>query len=46
MMRQGEFYRAGLMNYVLGGSFNGRLNINLREDKGWTYGARSSFKRR
>ena len=39
----GEFYRAGLMNYVLGGSFNGRLNINLREDKGWTYGARSSF---
>jgi zinc protease len=34
----GEFYKAGLMNYILGGSFNGRLNINLREDKGWTYG--------
>jgi zinc protease len=31
------------MNYPLGGSFNSRLNINLREDKGWTYGARSSF---
>lgn len=39
----GDFYKAGLMNYVLGGSFNSRLNINLREDKGWTYGARSGF---
>ncbi len=39
----GEYYRAALMNYVLGGAFNSRLNINLREDKGWTYGARSSF---
>lgn len=39
----GEYYKAGLMNYVLGGGFNSRLNMNLREDKGWTYGARSSF---
>jgi hypothetical protein len=40
----GEYYRvARLMNYPLGGSFNSRLNINLREDKGWTYGARSFF---
>ncbi len=39
----GEFYKADLMNYVLGGNFNSRLNLNLREDKGWTYGARSSF---
>lgn len=39
----GEFYKAGLMNFALGGGFNGRVNINLREDKGWTYGARSSF---
>jgi len=39
----GEYYRAGLMNYALGGAFNSRLNLNLREDKGWTYGARSSF---
>lgn len=39
----GEFYRARLMNFALGGGFNGRLNINLREDKGWTYGARSAF---
>ena len=39
----GEYYRARLMNYALGGGFNGRVNINLREDKGWTYGARSAF---
>ena len=39
----GEYFKAGLMNFALGGGFNGRLNINLREDKGWTYGARSSF---
>ena len=39
----GEYYRVGLMNYALGGAFNSRLNLNLREDKGWTYGARSGF---
>ncbi|WP_158965527.1 pitrilysin family protein [Paraglaciecola sp. L3A3] len=39
----GEFYRADLMNYNLGGAFNSRINLNLREDKGYTYGARSSF---
>jgi zinc protease len=39
----GEFYKAYLANFPLGGGFNGRVNINLREDKGWTYGARSSF---
>lgn len=39
----GEYYRAGLMNYPLGGAFNSRVNLNLREDKGWTYGARTGF---
>lgn len=39
----GDYYKANLANYVLGGDFNSRLNINLREDKGWTYGARSGF---
>lgn len=39
----GDYYRSRLMNYTLGGDFNSRLNLNLREDKGWTYGARSSF---
>jgi zinc protease len=39
----GEYYRAYLMNFALGGAFNSRINLNLREDKGWTYGARSGF---
>ncbi|HRH35008.1 MAG TPA: insulinase family protein, partial [Catalimonadaceae bacterium] len=39
----GEYYRCGILNYPLGGAFNSRLNLNLREDKGWTYGARSGF---
>ncbi|MCS3799702.1 M16 family metallopeptidase [Niastella sp. OAS944] len=39
----GEYYKTGLMNFTLGGGFNGRVNINLREDKGWTYGARTNF---
>lgn len=39
----GEFYRATLMNYTLGGAFNSRINLNLREDKGYTYGARGRF---
>ena len=29
------------MNNILGGDFVSRLNMNLREDKHWTYGARS-----
>ncbi len=32
-----------LLNTILGGSFTSRLNQNLREDKGYTYGARSSY---
>jgi zinc protease len=39
----GEYYKTVLTNYVLGGAFNSRINLNLREDKGWTYGARSGF---
>lgn len=39
----GEFYKSTLMNYTLGGAFNSRINMNLREDKGYTYGARSTF---
>lgn len=39
----GEYYKTTLMNYTLGGAFNSRINLNLREDKGWTYGARSFF---
>ncbi|HFB55439.1 MAG TPA: insulinase family protein, partial [Hellea balneolensis] len=39
----GEFYKDTIMNYPLGGAFNSRINLNLREDKGYTYGARSYF---
>ncbi len=39
-----DFFAATLANAILGGLFNSRINMNLREDKGWTYGARSSFR--
>ena len=39
----GEYFKATLMNYPLGSAFNSRINLNLREDKGYTYGASSNF---
>lgn len=39
----GEQFKSKLMNFTLGGSFNSRINLNLREDKGYTYGAYSGF---
>lgn len=39
----GEFFKAGLMNFNFGGAFNSRINLNLREDKGYTYGAFGGF---
>ena len=39
----GDFFKANIMNYTLGGSFNSRLNLFLREKKGYTYGIRSGF---
>ena len=38
-----DFYPAEVMNYKLGGSFSGNVNLILREEKGYTYGARTSF---
>ena len=38
-----DFYSAYVANYKLGGSFNGVFNLILREEKGFTYGARSNF---
>lgn len=38
-----DYYPADVMNYKLGGSFNGLLNLVLREEKGYTYGAFSGF---
>jgi zinc protease len=39
----GDFYLAGLANFNLGGTFDSRINLNLREDKGYTYGIGSAF---
>jgi len=39
----GDFYKAGLANFNLGGNFNSRIQLNLREDKGYTYSAGSGF---
>ncbi|SKA45851.1 M16 family metallopeptidase [Enterovibrio nigricans] len=35
----GEMFKTQLANFNLAGNFNSRLNLNLREDKGYTYGA-------
>ncbi|MBY7974056.1 insulinase family protein [Vibrio fluvialis] len=39
----GELYLSQLANFNLAGNFNSRINQNLREDKGYTYGASSYF---
>jgi len=39
----GDYYKSTVMNFSLGGAFNSRINLNLREDKGYTYGARAFF---
>jgi len=38
-----DYYAATVMNYKLGGSFNGIVNLILREEKGYTYGARTEI---
>jgi len=38
-----DFFKTTVMNYKLGGSFNGIVNLILREEKGFTYGARTGF---
>ncbi|HHU35059.1 MAG TPA: insulinase family protein [Bacteroidetes bacterium] len=37
-----DYYPLFVANYKLGGSFNGIVNLILREEKGYTYGARTS----
>ncbi|MFK8102751.1 MAG: M16 family metallopeptidase [Saprospiraceae bacterium] len=41
-----DYNVARLVNHRLGGSFNSKLNQTLREEKGYTYGARSFLPRR
>jgi len=38
-----DYYAVIVMNQKLGGSFNSNVNLVLREEKGFTYGARTSF---
>jgi predicted Zn-dependent peptidase len=38
-----DYFALNVMNTILGGSFTSRLNQNLRETHGYTYGARSRF---
>ena len=38
-----DFEAAQVMNAALGGLFTSRINNNLREDKGYTYGTKSAF---
>ena len=38
-----DYFQRTLLNNILGGQFSSRINLNLREDKGYTYGAFSRF---
>lgn len=38
-----DYFPLVVMNTILGGAFSSRLNLNLREKNGFTYGASSSF---
>ena len=36
-----DSYKLNMASRILGGSFTSRINMNLREEKGWAYGART-----
>ena len=42
-MEHGDFFRLTALAQVLGGGFSARINQNLRETHGWTYGAFANF---
>jgi predicted Zn-dependent peptidase len=42
-MSDPDYYAVLVANYVFGGSFGSYLNMNLREENGYTYGARSNI---
>ena len=41
--KSADFCALTVMNSIFGGQFSSRLNLNLRESKGYTYGAHSMF---
>ncbi|WP_299604999.1 pitrilysin family protein [uncultured Aquimarina sp.] len=44
-MADEDHHAALVTNYILGGSFGSYVNMNLREEHGYTYGARSTMPR-
>jgi zinc protease len=38
-----DYFPLTVMNAILGGQFSSRINLNLREEKGYSYGAHSHF---
>ncbi|MBT8391848.1 MAG: insulinase family protein [Ignavibacteria bacterium] len=38
-----DYFQKHILNLILGGQFSSRLNLNLREKHGYTYGIRSQF---
>ncbi len=42
-LKDEDYYKVYVMNYKLGGAFNSIVNMILREEKGYTYGARTGF---
>src|SRR5690625_4554358 len=42
-MSDEDYFPIIIANHILEGGFNGMINLNLREDKGWTYGAYSGI---
>ena len=38
-----DYYTVSLLNYIFGGQFSARLNMNLRQNKGYSYGYMSSI---
>lgn len=42
-MRDEDYFPCLIMNFILGGDFSSYINLNLREEHGYTYGAHSSI---
>ncbi len=43
LRKAADYLPTSVMAAILGGGFTSRVNMNLREDKGYTYGARAGF---
>ncbi|HXB41193.1 MAG TPA: pitrilysin family protein [Bacteroidia bacterium] len=39
----GDYYKSSIMNFPFGASFNGRINLLIREKHGFSYGVRGNF---